>query len=163
MPAGQTTYLTNYIVNPEFSVFWYAQDVNGFAGPSTYEVSGGASGNFFATIVDGDKSDMYPGMGKLWLQLPEAGDYQICQTVAPPKSQLANPALQANSQAPASQLAVPLAPLAQTTPQAPQLDTASRAASQPSFGLLLQSAFEAVQPRPSASNATISCSPTMRP
>ena len=37
---------------------------------------------------------MYPGMGKLWLMLPEAGDYQICQTVAPPKSQIANPKCQ---------------------------------------------------------------------
>lgn len=93
-PPGQTTFLTNYIVNPEFSVFWYAQDVNGMAGPSTYEVTGGASGTFFATITDGDASDMYPGMGKLWLQLPEAGDYLICQTVAPPKSQIANPTCQ---------------------------------------------------------------------
>ena len=93
-PAGQTTFLTNYIVNPEFSVFWYAQDVNGMAGPSTYEVSGGASGTFFKTITDGDASDMYPGMGKLWLQLPEDGDYVICQTVAPPKSQIANPTCQ---------------------------------------------------------------------
>lgn len=93
-PAGQTTFLTNYIVHPEYSVFWYAQDVNGLAGPSTYQVTGGASGTFSATITDGDASDMYPGMGKLWLQLPEDGDYVICQTIAPPKSQIANPSCQ---------------------------------------------------------------------
>jgi hypothetical protein len=93
-PAGQTTFLTNYIVHPEYSVFWYAQDVNGLAGPSTYQVTGGASGTFSATITDGDANDMYPGMGKLWLQLPEDGDYVICQTVAPPKSQIANPTCQ---------------------------------------------------------------------
>ena len=35
-----------------------------------------------------------PSPPRTWAQPPEPGDYVICQTVAPPKSQLATPTCQ---------------------------------------------------------------------
>jgi len=91
VPHGQTTFLATYSAIPEYSAFWAAQDLVNFqyAGPSTYEVKGGASGTFFATVEDNGKYDLEPGLGEVWIQLPEDGEYEVCQTVAPPKLQIA--------------------------------------------------------------------------
>ena len=92
VPAGTTFVFGTFGVIPEYSAIWGAQDIMNnyqYAGPSTYEVKGGASGTFFATVEDNGKYDLDSDLGELWLQLPEDGDYEVCQTIAPPKLQIA--------------------------------------------------------------------------
>ena len=92
VPHGQDTFLAEYSAIPEYSAHWAAQDhVNfQFAGPSTYEVKGGTSGTFVATVEDQGKYDLDPALGQVWIQLPEDGDYEVCQTVAPPGLKVAD-------------------------------------------------------------------------
>ena len=89
---GQTTDFGSYAVNPEYSAYFYATNFDVPVGPSEYTVTA-ASGNFAAKLVDDGTNDIWTGaLGKLWIQLPADGDYTICQTVAPPNTNLADPA-----------------------------------------------------------------------
>jgi hypothetical protein len=87
---GQTIDLGSVAVEPEYSVYFYATDYEGPVGPSSYLITN-ASG-FSKKLTDEGLNDMWTGAkGKLWIKLPSDGDYQICQTVAPPNTQLADP------------------------------------------------------------------------
>ena len=91
-PHGQTTDFPGFGVNPEFSVYFAAANYDGLAGPSEYEIKA-VSGNFSAKLVDEGVNDAWTGwLGRMWIKLPAAGDYQICQTVAPPNTAIADPA-----------------------------------------------------------------------
>ena len=91
-PHGQTTDFSGFGVNPEFSVYFAAANYDGLAGPSEYEIKA-VSGNFAAKLVDEGVNDMWTGvLGRMWIRLPAEGDYQICQTVAPPNTAIADPA-----------------------------------------------------------------------
>lgn len=90
VPAGQTTFLTNFNVHPEYSAFWYAGNPNGWmVGPSSYTITN-ASG-FSATVEDDVKNDRWQAQGKMWVILPTDGDYEICQTTPPPGTLIADP------------------------------------------------------------------------
>ena len=88
---GQTTFVTSFAVTPEYSVSWYTHDSFTLVGPATYTVKG-VSVKYAATIVDDGQGDRYMSLGKLWAQLPAAGDYTICQVKAAPNTTLADPA-----------------------------------------------------------------------
>lgn len=91
-PHGQTTDLSGFGVNPEFSAYFAAANYDGLAGPSGYEIKA-VSGNFSAKLVDEGVNDAWTGnLGRMWIKLPAAGDYQICQKVAPPNTAIADPA-----------------------------------------------------------------------
>ena len=91
-PHGQTSDLSGFGVNPEYSVYFAAANYDGLAGPTEYEITA-VSGNFAAKIVDDGANDRWTGvLGRMWIVLPAAGDYQICQTVAPPNTAIADPA-----------------------------------------------------------------------
>ena len=87
---GQTIDLGSVAVEPEYSVYFYATDFVGPVGPSAYLITNAAG--FSKKLTDEGLNDMWTGeKGKLWVKLPADGDYQICQTVAPPNTQLADP------------------------------------------------------------------------
>jgi hypothetical protein len=87
---GQTIDLGSVSVAPEYSVYFYATDDVGPVGPSAYLITN--SSGFSKKLTDEALNDMWTGeKGKLWMKLPAAGDYQICQTVAPPNTNLADP------------------------------------------------------------------------
>lgn len=91
-PHGQTTDFSGFGVNPEFSVYFAAANYDGLAGPTEYEIKA-VGGNFAAKIVDEGVNDAWTGvLGRMWITLPAEGDYQICQTVAPPNTAIADPA-----------------------------------------------------------------------
>ena len=89
--AGQTIFMGTFGANPQFSAYWYTSDGSTLVGPAAYTVKA-VSGRFAATIGDDDKNDRWAGLGSLWIQLPAAGDYEICQVKAAPGTALANPA-----------------------------------------------------------------------
>jgi hypothetical protein len=91
-PHGQTTDLSGFGVNPEYSVNFAVTNYDVLSGPSAYEITS-ASGNFSAKLVDDGLNDRWTGvLGRLWITLPAEGEYTICQTVAPPNTALADPA-----------------------------------------------------------------------
>lgn len=90
-PAGQTTFVTSWVANAEYSVIVAVGDmITWGAGPSEYVVKNAAG--FSETLIDEGKNDRWTGkLGFLWMVLPTDGDYEICQTVPPPGTKLANP------------------------------------------------------------------------
>jgi hypothetical protein len=89
-PAGQTTFVESWHLFPWYSVLVLAADpITWGAGPSSYIVTN-ASG-FSATLVDQGTNDRWSKLGHMWMLLPSAGDYTICQTTPPPGTKLANP------------------------------------------------------------------------
>ena len=90
-PAGQTTFVTSWVANAEYSVIVAAGDmITWGAGPSSYIVKNAAG--FSAKLTDEGKGDRWTKkLGFMWMLLPTDGDYEICQTVPPPGTQLANP------------------------------------------------------------------------
>jgi hypothetical protein len=89
-PAGQTTFLTDWHLYAEYSVLVQAADpITWGAGPSEYIVKNAAG--FSATLVDQGTNDRWSKLGHMWMLLPSAGDYTICQTTPPPGTKLANP------------------------------------------------------------------------
>jgi hypothetical protein len=93
-PAGQTTFVTSWVANAEYSVIVLAADpITWGAGPSTYEIKN--ANGFSATLVDEGKNDRWTGkLGYMWMLLPSDGEYTICQTTPPPGTKLANPSCQ---------------------------------------------------------------------
>jgi hypothetical protein len=90
-PAGQTTFLNDWHLFAVYSVYVLVADpITWGAGPSEYIVKNAAG--FSETLIDEGKNDRRPGkLGHLYMLLPSAGDYTICQTVPPPGTKLAIP------------------------------------------------------------------------
>ena len=90
VPAGQTTFMIQFGIAPEYSVEWFAADPSTWGvGPSSYTVTNTAG--FSATIDDDGKNDRWIALGSMWITLPTDGDYEICQTTPPPGTVLAKP------------------------------------------------------------------------
>lgn len=94
---GEYTQGADVWVFPPFSAYWHVTDgtaqPDGFAtlvGPSTFQVTD-ASGAFSTIITDNGPNDFDTRLGRLAIKLPADGQYDICQTVAAPKTNLANP------------------------------------------------------------------------
>jgi hypothetical protein len=90
VPPGQITAYTNVNASPEYSAHWHAWDPNGYAGPSEYTITA-LGGGFSAVVVDNGVNDKWQDLGKMWVQLPAGGDYEICQTKSPANTLLADP------------------------------------------------------------------------
>jgi hypothetical protein len=89
--AGETVDFGGMGVAPEYSFYFSATDYVGPVGPSSYLVTNAAG--FSKKLTDEGLNDFWNGeKGKLWMKLPSDGEYQICQTVAPPNTELADPA-----------------------------------------------------------------------
>ena len=90
-PAGQTSFAESWHLFPIYSMIVQAADpITWGAGPSTYEVKN--TNGWTGTLVDEGKNDRWTGkLGHMWMILPSAGDYTICQTVPPPGTKLATP------------------------------------------------------------------------
>jgi hypothetical protein len=89
-PAGQTTALDSWYVFAQYAFQVLVGDpVTWGAGPSSYVVTGPNA--FSATLVDQGANDRSPKLGSLYMVLPAAGAYTICQTTPPPGTKLANP------------------------------------------------------------------------
>ena len=90
---GKVVDLGTYTLNPEFSAFLWTHNSFQLVGPATYTVKlKSKTMRFMATVVDEGIGDIKPGIGELWVTLPVAGDYEVCQTKAAPLTELANPA-----------------------------------------------------------------------
>jgi hypothetical protein len=90
---GQVVDLGTYTLNPEFSAFWWTHNHFQLVGPATYTVKlKSKTMRFMTTVVDEGMNDIKPEMGALWVTLPVAGDYEVCQTKAAPLTELADPA-----------------------------------------------------------------------
>ncbi|HEX6051708.1 MAG TPA: hypothetical protein VFZ21_20715 [Gemmatimonadaceae bacterium] len=83
-PHGQTTDFMGFGVQPEYSAYWYVANPDGWgAGPSAYEIKN-AAGTWSAIVEDDGLNDRWQAMGSVWVILPGDGDYEVCQTKAPP-------------------------------------------------------------------------------
>lgn len=88
-PAGQTTWVAAWRMYAAYSVAVLVGDpITWGAGPSTYTVTN--ANGFSVTLVDQGPIDRSSKLGYLYMVLPAAGDYMICQTTPPPGTKLAN-------------------------------------------------------------------------
>ena len=89
-PAGQTTWVEAWHLFAEYSFeVLVADPITWGAGPSSYVVTG--ANGFSATLVDQGTNDRWTSkLGYLYMVLPAAGTYTICQTTPPPGTKLAN-------------------------------------------------------------------------
>ena len=67
-------------VVPTYSANWTVTDGISLIGPSTFTVSKKVGG---FVVVDNGANDRDPVLGKLAVALPAAGDYMVCETIAP--------------------------------------------------------------------------------
>ena len=89
VPPGKTTAGNDFSVTPEYSAYWYVGDANGWgAGPSAYTVTN-ASGTFSVVVEDNGVNDRWKDTGSVWITLPAADVYTVCQTTPPPNARLA--------------------------------------------------------------------------
>ena len=89
-PSGQTTFLGQFGMTPEYSAYWWTHDGTSLVGPATYKITSKTS-RFSMTVVDEGSSDWWTGMGNTWVLLPAGGDYEVCQTKPAPGTALADP------------------------------------------------------------------------
>ena len=90
LTPGQTRALANWYVNLEASVYWFSR-LDGAPGDgSVYTIT--SKTGFQMTIADGDPDDMAESTMMIYVKLPAAGWYTVCQTVPPKGGLLANPA-----------------------------------------------------------------------
>jgi len=87
---GQTVALTNWYVALEAGAYWFSR-LDGAPGDgSVYTIT--SKTGFQMTIADADPDDMAESTMMIYVKLPAAGWYTVCQTVPPKGGLLANPA-----------------------------------------------------------------------
>jgi len=90
---GQTTALPAFYANPEASMHWYIL-VSNYTGFGTAYTITAAEGGWALKLADNGPEDMISGSGMIYLKVPAAGWYTVCQTVGPINGQPADPACQ---------------------------------------------------------------------
>jgi hypothetical protein len=88
--GGQTTTLPTFYANPEASMNWSIL-VDNYTGFGTEYLITAAEGAWALKLADGGPEDMFGLPGAIYLKVPKAGWYTVCQTVAPIGAQLADP------------------------------------------------------------------------
>ena len=87
---SQTTDFGTWYVYPEYSIYWWAT-VNGVdATDGEYTVTA-VGGGFSTTITNNTAADMWKNTW-IYMNVPGAGLYNVCQTVPPAGTKLAQPA-----------------------------------------------------------------------
>lgn len=90
--SNQTTDFGSWSVPPEYSIYWYTT-VNGVdATDGEYTVTA-EGGGFSTTITNNNSADLWKNTW-IYMAVPAAGLYTVCQTVPPTGTKLAQPACQ---------------------------------------------------------------------